>query len=629
MSALRPERDLLITAVETNDRHGVGIHLQRLFPDSREFVALRTTSLYQGRESFGAHHHELCSRHLLPAEVEDHLQAILALYRIRRILCVPYYREEFVHGAIARRLTGAPLCTYLMDDQNVYAPHVPDRCVAQLLACSDLRLGISPELCAAYRRKFGAAIHLLPPVVPGGVSLIPNYWRAAPGEPLRAAMIGNIWTDRRLARLRALLRDTGLQVDWYGNGSHASWLTGTAAEWAADGLHCLGHLPDEDLSAALAGYPFVLVPSGDLDEHDDNPAFSRLSLPSRLVFLLTRTDTPLLVLGAPDSAAGRFVNRVGAGLSALHRPPELLAAFAALTHPAHRTAFRAAARAAAPALQMDNTGDWLWRSLAAGAPQPAPFDRLFPPTYAPEPTCAPAVLDPFGPPPTGPFRLEQASGYAYPRRTTLAALLPPPLSAHELNLDRLIEFQSAHLLRGLAPEGDVLFLGPDLPDTLRVAVPRARWWQLRDLDHWIRTGFPGDATQLAPVDPAGGPMHGFPQFAAIVSTDWCGRLAENPHELEGLSLYLAACTRPGGFNLHSFTTLLHPAFLREPPAYGHLRRRFLDPRPWPGLAEFTADPETFFLDEAVYARLWQPNTRQPYAEFGRLLFQTLLWTRPA
>src|SRR5262245_41692508 len=122
--SVRPAKDLLITATETNDHHGVGILLQRFFPDSRDFVCLRTTSLYHGNEPFGSSHHELCSRTLTLTETEQHLRRILDLYDIRRILCVPYYREEFVHAILAQKLTGAPLCTYLMDDQNVFASHV-------------------------------------------------------------------------------------------------------------------------------------------------------------------------------------------------------------------------------------------------------------------------------------------------------------------------------------------------------------------------------------------------------------------------------------------------------------------------------------------------------------------------
>ena len=46
--------DLLITAIETNSHHGVGILLPRVFPDSKDFVCIRTTSIYNGEEPFGS-----------------------------------------------------------------------------------------------------------------------------------------------------------------------------------------------------------------------------------------------------------------------------------------------------------------------------------------------------------------------------------------------------------------------------------------------------------------------------------------------------------------------------------------------------------------------------------------------
>src|SRR5688572_8934933 len=179
-----PERDLLITAVETNDSHGVGILLQRLFPDSSKFVCLRTMPLYGGSESFGSARHELCSKYLTVAETREQLNRILAPYRIRRIVCVPYYREEFVHAVIAKEATGAPLVTYLMDDQNIVTPLVPDYRVSELLAVSNLVLGISPEMCAAYSHKYRRPVHLLPPVLTSAPDLVPCYWDPVPGEPL-------------------------------------------------------------------------------------------------------------------------------------------------------------------------------------------------------------------------------------------------------------------------------------------------------------------------------------------------------------------------------------------------------------------------------------------------------------
>ena len=374
-----PERDLLVSAVETNDHHGVGILLQRFFPDSIEFACLRTTSMYNGQEPFGSAHHELPSRRLTASETERRLVEILSQIRVRRILCVPYYRAEFLHGVLAKRLTGAPMVTYLMDDQNIFAPQVPDLWVDKLLASSDLRLGISQEMCAAYEKKFGYHFDLVPPVVDPCHQRVPCYWIREKAAPLQCAMIGNVWTNRRLVQLRALLRSTGIHVDWYGNGSSAGWLEGTMEEWERDNLHCIGFLPEEDLAAALGSYPFILVPSGTADADDDNPAFSRLSMPSRLVFIHTRTDTPVLVLGSPKTAVGAFVTRLGTGLCTSYDETDFRSRSSTLLAPAVREPMQERIRRIAPKLTIERGGEWIWRSLATRTPPPVPFMEIFPP----------------------------------------------------------------------------------------------------------------------------------------------------------------------------------------------------------------------------------------------------------
>ena len=630
--------DLLITAVEINSHHGVGILLQRFFPDATAFVSLRTTTAYHGDEPFGSFHHELGSRYLSLEETEAHLRRILAPYQVRRILCVPYYREEFIHALLAHRITGAPLCTYLMDDQNIFAPHVPDHWVASLLAASDLCLGISPELCAAYRRKYSRPVHLLPPVLTSPAPLVPCYWHPEPGEPTRAAMIGNVWTARRLEQLRALLRDSGLHLDWYGHGPKASWLSGTPEEWEADHLRCMGFYPEEDLVAALASYPFVLLPSGSLDDDDDNPAFSRLSLPSRLLFLHATTDTPVLVLGSDQSAAGRFVTRLGTGLCARYDPADLQARIGELLDSGTREKLQASIRHWSKSFVQENAGQWIWDSLRLKAPQPAAFHAAFPP----EPAAATAWLDAIQPArarpsrqlpePKSAFRDAHAPAFGYLRTSHLPLLAAaghqlPPMEELELS-----HFQSAaarYIVEGALPAGgQVLFLGPALHPALQGLPPSFKVWRIADLPQWQQSGYAGDPRHV--VEAATGRVHpaGFPQFDAIVSTNWCGELGTDPHPLEGLSLYLEACTRPGGINLLFFSAVLHPNFFWIGPAHDYLRRRFLADTDWPGLDELLLAPDLFTMGEAAFDLHWRPTTAKSYAESGRPLALGVYWRRP-
>ncbi len=628
-----PGHDLLITAVETNDRHGAGILLQRLFPDTSSFVHLRTLSLYDGHTSAAGSHHELCSRFLTVAETEEHLARILRLYRIRRILCVPYYREEFVHAVLAKRLTGAPLCTYLMDDQNVFASEVPDHWVTQLLAASDLRLGISPELCLAYERKYAVRPDLLPPVVDAAPRLVPNYWQPEPDEPLRAALLGNVWTPHAFRRLRALLRATKLRVDWYGNGSKATWLEGTPEEWEADGLRCLGHLPEADLVAALASYPFVVVPSGTLAADDDNPAFSRLSLPSRLLFCHARTDTPVLVLGGAETAAGRFVTRLGTGLCSPYDSGALRTTAARLTAPAERHALRAAIRRAAPRLVLPQGGDWIWSSLAAGSPQPAPFHDLFPSDPTPPPWIdeiqpARPAASPVLPAVGAAYGDEALPAFAILRRAHHAHLLaegfalPPP---EELELASFAATVCTFLLsRLIARDADILFLGRSRPAELDRLGPSSRIWTLADLTGWQRDGYAGDPRRLEGSGPYPGP---FPQFDAFVSTGWLGELPDDAHALEGLSLYLDACGRPGALHLHILAAVRHPAHFWCPPALAYLLRRFAPHATAPSRDDVLCTEDAFTLSEAVYDRTWRLATGRTQADFGHPLGLLLRWRK--
>ncbi len=631
--------DLLITASETNSHHGVGIFLQRLFPNSTDFVCLRTTSLYNGEEPFGSAHHELCSRYLPLKETEEHVRRILALYDIRRILCVPYYREEFIHAILAKRITGATLCTFLMDDQNIFTSKVPDHWVSDLLEVSDLCLGISPEMCSAYQRKFGRDVYLLPPVLKKTEPLVPCYWQREPDEPLRAAMIGNVWTARRFDQLREWLRSTGLQLDWYGNGPKATWLPGTPEEWESDHIRCMGFLPEEDLVASLASYPFVLIPSGSLDAEDDNPAFSRLSLPSRLLFLHAHTDTPAMILGNAETAAGHFVTRLQTGVCTSAAPVDFQSQLARLLDPTIRQSFRSNIRRLAPSLILAQGGEWLWESLAAGKPAPADFHRIFSADYLPtnfgleaSQATRPRPQWIF-PEPGEAFRDAHAASFGFIRTRHLPVLaafgLTLPASA-EIELSILNSAVAHYVLSGSVPAGgDILFIGTDIPPLLSSLPSAFRLWRIADLSAWQQAGYAGQPSHVVDAQTGDAYPSSFPQFAAIVSTSWCGQLGSDPHHHEGLSLYLEACTQPGGSNVHLFFATLHPSYFWVGPAHTYLHRRFLGAADWPDRDELLAADDLFTMSERSYHQHWKPSVGKSYTDFGRPISFALYWRNAA
>lgn len=622
-----PERDLLITAVETNERHGVGVLLRRIFHDSSEFVCLRTTSLYGGHEPFGTAHHELCSRFLTVSQVREHLAGILALYRIRRIVCVPYYREEFVHAVLAKEATGAPLVTYLMDDQNIFARNVPDRWVRQLLKTSDLVLGISVEMCTAYRAKFGHDVALLPPLLNRHEPLIPNYWVSEGDLPIQCAMIGNVWTAARFRDLRTLAREAGATIDWYGNGPKASWIEGNPDDWEADGIRCLGFLPDDDLIAALASYPFIIVPSGTLGPDDDNPAFSRLSLPSRLIFLHARTDTPVVVMGSPDTAAGRFVLGHGTGLCSTFNAADFINTAGRIMSPPTRDDIRRRIRGIAERLVMDNMDAWIWDSLTRRKAQDASFQEVFEGS-PPQITVPPLEALLSSPEAISDFHEKGAQDFAFLKTRHIPVVWQgPDRSAQgKLEVTQFAGHAATFILRGVLGEGaKVLFIGEHVPPSFGELGPDAEIWTLKGPSRWAASGFSGDPEHLSPPVGHSHPT-GFQTFDAIVSTGWSGQLADHWHAREGFALFLDACTRPGGWNVHFFPAVLHPTFFWVNPVHGHLLERFIGQANWPGMSEVLDDPTTFFMGPDAYSAGWERSTGKNYEAFGRPLGLGLVWT---
>ncbi|HUG11244.1 MAG TPA: glycosyltransferase [Opitutaceae bacterium] len=365
-----PVRDLLITMPETNRRHGTGLLLRRFFPDSSEFVTLRSFTNYGGVEEFGGANLLLSAPHLNDAELATRLKRTLEPWRIRRILCVPFSTSEFRHARLARELTRAPMCTYVMDDQNVIARKVPDEAAHALFEVSDLRLTISPEMQAAYSAKFPFRFGMMPPVATVvDPSARANKWDAGRRTARQPVMLGNVWTNGQLNQVARLISKAGLKVDWFGRESHSDLLK--------IGLHGQGYVPDDELLARLAEYPYAIIPSGMLDGTEDNEWLTRLSLPSRLVFLLTHSQIPCLVLGSPETAASRFVERLGVGLSATYEPAGFNRAVREMMRPGNRERNIANARRHAPAFVMQDAGEWLWRSTVAGRALPTPFEEVY------------------------------------------------------------------------------------------------------------------------------------------------------------------------------------------------------------------------------------------------------------
>jgi hypothetical protein len=297
---------------------------------------------------------------------------------IRRIVCIPFFPDDLVTAICLRELFNAPLCIYVMDDNNIGAHGIPDDLFREALSKAQLRLGISPEIRDAYEQKFGFPFFVLPPLVEReNILSEPVLPEAAFLERRAGALVGNVWSQQWLERLRATVRAAGIKVNWYGNTS-APWLHYTQGELAADGITVEGFLREEDLIEKLRWHPFALIPSGSLDEHDDRPELARLSLPSRIPYLAAIANLPMIVLGHSDTAAGHFVKRFGLGRVSAYDGTELRRVAELITTPEEQIRCRKNAAQRAGAFTMERPGEWLWDSLAKGTPADDRFERLMP-----------------------------------------------------------------------------------------------------------------------------------------------------------------------------------------------------------------------------------------------------------
>jgi hypothetical protein len=371
--------DAVVAHVEVTEQHGVGVLLKRLFGDAPRIISIRSQDQFGGEQRFGDRHLRLDHGAATRPEVYARVLAMLDGVGVARVLACPYFPDDARTAVAIADLHGAPMCAWLMDDQNVVEHGIPDEVMRELLERSRVRFAISSEMRDAYEAKYGLAFGVLPPTVsPHLVQETPLELPTLRAE--RGAIVGNVWGQRWLDLLRRGVRGAGLRLDWFCN-SGARWLKASEAELAADGIVARGALAtEEELKRELGARPFAVVPSGTLDEMDDRRAIATLSLPSRIVFLVAAANTPVLVVGSRETAASRFVEGCGLGTTASYEPRDIAAAVARLLDPTTQRAIRARAARLAPSFCSAGLREWLWRSLEAGEPADRRFDDLFPRT---------------------------------------------------------------------------------------------------------------------------------------------------------------------------------------------------------------------------------------------------------
>jgi FkbM family methyltransferase len=372
--------DLVITHNEVNRRHGTGVLLKNMFAGQQRFISIRARDDYNADHDFGLTSFCLPRPDPSRAEMFRALSEWLEGLTVQRILCVPYYADSALAGVAAKDMLGAPLCTYVMDDANIYSDgipdRIPDRLMKELLDNSDLRLAISPELRVAYEMKYRRKFWLLPPTVePALITTSCNL--PPPPDPRRGVLIGNIWAQRWLDRLVETVKDSGVTIDWYCNSGNApGWLQVDEQALAAAGIALYAPLPERELAFALRGYAFAILPSGSLDGGVEHRAIAQLSLPTRVPFIVATSNVPIIVLGNPHTAAARFIRRFDVGVCCDYDGAELRRAVAEVTDGARGMAIRANAFRCGRSFSSAGIVDWLWDSLERREAADARFEAL-------------------------------------------------------------------------------------------------------------------------------------------------------------------------------------------------------------------------------------------------------------
>lgn len=370
--------DVVITHVEVNDKHGVGALVRKLFLGEPNILSIRSANQYNGDHQFAdlslIIQHAGSSRDMVFDRVSDELGETT----VRRILCIPYFPDDAWTGIALKELFGVPLCTYLMDDQNVCHDGIPDGVMRELLTKSDLRLAISPELRGAYEAKYGLRFSYMPPVAPAG--LVPSRLVVPPPDSAlrEGVMIGNIWGQKWVDLLQKTVRRSGVGLHWFNNGEFR-WLECGPDDLQKDSI--IPHAPpsDEELVQILRRSRFAVLPSGTLHGSDDRSHLAQLSLPSRLVYMMATAQLPVIVLGSPRTSAANFVRQFGIGVVCGYNRRDFAAAVDRITEPETNLQMRRNALRAAGSFTDIGASEWIWQSLAGKAPADARYEILMPP----------------------------------------------------------------------------------------------------------------------------------------------------------------------------------------------------------------------------------------------------------
>ena len=358
--------DVIVTPNEINFQHGTGFLVDRLFRNRKNTLSIRAANHYGGDHHFGDESLLIAHENLSRPRSIEHTLRNLGDRIPKRIFCVPFLSADLLTSITLCDVFQAPLCLYLMDDQNVTTPSIPDSLMREFLERCALRLTTHSEMRQAYERKFGLNFYLLPAVVPA--HLISTSISQPESEFIRertGALVGSVWGRGWFDRLKTVIHDSGLACHWFGNHQSPIFRI-TAEELVEARIQAQGVVVEEVLADQLRRFPFAIVPTGTLDESDDAAWASALSLPGRILFILATSNTPIILLGSPKTPAARLIEHFRIGFCCDYTAESFLSAVQRVMDPEYQAEMRANAVRIAPKLSAEGIGEWIDRSLELG-----------------------------------------------------------------------------------------------------------------------------------------------------------------------------------------------------------------------------------------------------------------------
>jgi hypothetical protein len=148
-------------------------------------------------------------------------------------------------------------------------------------------------------------------------------------------------------------------------------------ETKKQGINLCGLLPELELVSHLKRYPYIIVPTGTLDERDDRQELTKLSLPGRIIFVLATSNTPIIVMGNKTTPAAKFVERFRMGVQCDYDGESLKKAVEYVVNPPIQSQMRRNAAFVAKRFSAKNLNNWLWNSIKLGQPMDTRFEDLF------------------------------------------------------------------------------------------------------------------------------------------------------------------------------------------------------------------------------------------------------------